>query len=174
MTKTILRLVPFLIFSVFTAHGYDAKHIEIAQTDLPSAENFSLESLSDGGIIELEDFKDKPVVINFWSSWCGPCKEEMPLLERMWNKYKDKDVVFIGIDVMDDKTRASEFIDEVGVTYINLHDPSGEILSKYGVTGLPATFFVNKEGKIASKNYGPFLGEDGEKKFRLYLQQTAE
>jgi len=167
-------VIPFLIFFVFTASGDDTKRIHIAQMDLPSAENFSLESLNDDGKIELENFKDKTIVINFWAAWCGPCKEEMPLLEKMWNRYKDKDLIFIGIDVMDDKNNATEFIKQVGVTYTNLYDPSGEVSKKYGVIGLPATFFIDKEGKIAYKNYGPFVGRDGEKKFKNYLKETTK
>ena len=77
----------------------------------------------------------------------------------MWNKFKDKDVVFIGVDVMDDRTNASEFIKNTGITYTNLYDQPGEVSSKYKVVALPATFFINKEGKIAIKNYGPVRRE---------------
>ena len=174
MVKTILKLITFLIFSIVTAYGYDTKHNQIAQADLPSAKNFSLESLNGDGKIELEDFRGRPVVVNFWATWCGPCKEEMPLFEKMWNKYKDKDVVFLGVNVMDDKENAAEFIKKMGITYTNLHDPSGGVLSKYGVSGLPATFFIDREGKIAFKSYGPFLGKEGENKFKTYLKEIAE
>jgi peroxiredoxin len=119
--------------------------------DQNSAVDFSLETVDGGKKISLEDFKGKPVVINFWATWCGPCKEELPLFEKMWNKFKDKDVVFLGVDVMDDRTNASEFIKNSGITYTNLYDQPGEVSSKYKVVALPATFFIDKEGKVAIK-----------------------
>jgi len=138
------------------------------------AENFSLDSLSENKKVSLEDFKGKAVVLNFWATWCGPCREEMPLLEEYWNKYKKKDVVFLGIDVMDDKNNAAEFIKKMGVTYPNLYDPTGKASSKYGVIALPATFFINKDGTIAFKNYGPFLGSEGKKKLKLFLKEISD
>jgi DsbE subfamily thiol:disulfide oxidoreductase len=174
MIKSILILVSFLIITLCTAYSNDIEHFQIAQKDLPSAENFSLDSLNDDGNIEFDDFKGKPVVINLWATWCGPCKEEMPLLEKMWNKHKATGVVFIGVDVMDDKNSAAEFIKKMRVTYLNLYDPSGEVLHKYGVSGLPATFFINRDGKIAFKSYGPFLGDEGETKFESYLKGIAK
>ena len=143
-------------------------------SDQNSAVDFSLETVDGGKKISLEDFKGKPVVLNFWATWCGPSKEELPLFEKMWNKFKDKDVVFLGVDVMDDRTNASEFIKNTGITYTNLYDQPGEVSSKYKVVALPATFFINKEGEIAIKNYGPFIGKDGEKKFKLYMEEIAE
>jgi peroxiredoxin len=138
------------------------------------AENFTLETVDGGSKISLRDFMGKPVVLNFWATWCGPCKEELPLFERMWNKFKDEDVVFIGVNVMDDRKNASEFIKNTGITYTNLYDQPGEVSSKYKVVALPVTFFINKEGEIAVKNYGPFVGKDGEKKFKLYMEDITE
>jgi peroxiredoxin len=82
--------------------------------------------------------------------------------------------VFLGVDVMDDRTNALEFIKNSGITYTNLYDQPGEVSSKYKVVALPVTFFIDKEGEIAIKNYGPFIGKDGEKKFKLYMEEIAE
>ncbi|HSC34321.1 MAG TPA: TlpA disulfide reductase family protein [Thermodesulfobacteriota bacterium] len=143
-------------------------------SDQNSAVDFSLETVDGGKKISLRDFNGKPVVLNFWATWCGPCKEELPLFEKMWNKFKDDDVVFLGVDVMDDRTNALEFIKNSGITYTNLYDQPGEVSSKYKVVALPVTFFIDKEGEIAIKNYGPFIGKDGEKKFKLYMEEIAE
>jgi peroxiredoxin len=97
----------------------------------------------------------------------------MPFLEKSWNEYKDKGVVFIGIDVLDDEKNAKDFINTLGVSYPNLKDQSGEVASKYGVVGLPATIFIDKQGRITRKNYGPFLGEDGEKDFMDKVEEIA-
>jgi len=141
---------------------------------LSLAKNFSLESLSGNEEISLENFKGKPVVVNFWATWCGPCKQEMPLFEKTWREYKDRGVVFIGIDIMDDKHSAVEFIEKLGISYTNLYDPSGGTSSAYGVVALPATLFIDKNGYIAFKHYGSFLGRDAEKKFKSYLKEIIE
>lgn len=145
-----------------------------AASEMPEAKKFTLSTLDGEKEVSLEDFAGKAVVINFWATWCGPCREEMPLLQKEWEKYQKKDIEFIGIDVMDDKNLAAALTKEMGITYINLHDASGEISNKYGVIALPATFFINKEGLVAIKNYGPFLGKEGRKKFKLYIKEISE
>ncbi len=141
------------------------------KSELKTAYNFKLEKLDGSGTVELSDFKDKPVIVNFWASWCAPCREEMPFLQKSWEKYKDKGLVFIGIDVIDDTASAKEFLDSFNINYINLNDSKGKTSTKFGVIALPATFFINKNGKIVKQNYGPFLGESGEKLFNKYLEE---
>ena len=165
--------IPLLFLLLLSSCDRDKAQSE-KESELPAAKNFTLESVDGTTKVSLEDFREKPVVINFWASWCGPCKEEIPLFEKTWKKYKDKDVVFVGIDVMDDRNNAEEFLKDQGITYINLYDSSGEVSNKYGVIALPATFFLDKKGKIVVKNYGPFIGEEGRKKFKLYLKEIVE
>jgi peroxiredoxin len=142
--------------------------------ELQDAKSFSLPPLNGEGDVSLSDFKGKPVVLNFWASWCAPCRREMPFFENTWKDYKEKGVVFIGIDVMDDKGLAQKFIEAFDITYTILHDPSGKVSDTYGVVALPATFFINKEGKVTKKNYGPFLGREGEKTFMKYLKEISD
>ena len=168
MTITFLSIL-FLIASCDQETGASNTELEP-----PLAKNFSLESLNGHNEISLEDFKGKPVVVNFWATWCGPCKLEIPFFEKTWRKYKDKGVVFIGIDVMDDKDSAVNFIEELGISYINLYDPSGKTSNSYGVIALPATFFIDKDGNIAVKHYGSFIGKDAEKAFKSYLKDIME
>ncbi|MGQ0792524.1 MAG: TlpA disulfide reductase family protein [Deltaproteobacteria bacterium] len=133
-------------------------------------EDFSLFSLAGNKLIKSADFKGRPVVINFWASWCGPCREEMPFFERVWNQHKDKGLIFIGIDTLDDVKRAREFLNGLRISYLNLDDSSGEMSSRYGVSGLPVTLFINREGKVAVKYIGSFVGEKGEAEFLGYLE----
>ncbi len=98
----------------------------------------------------------------------------MPLFEKTWREYKDKGVVFVGVDVMDDRENASEFLEEIGITYPNLYDPSGKVSNKYNIIALPVTFFIDKEGSIVAKNYGSFVGSDGKKKLKLYLEEITD
>jgi len=144
--------------------------VSSSSNEIQAAKNFTLETLNGNKEISLENFKGKPVVVNFWATWCGPCKQEMPFFEETWREYKDKDIVFIGIDVMDDRENAQEFVDKLGISYTNLYDPSGKISNSYGVVALPATFFIDKNGDISVKHYGSFLGKDAEAAFKSYLE----
>jgi len=145
-----------------------------AGMDSAIAKNFTLDSLTEKKQLSLDEFKGKGVVLNFWATWCGPCREEMPLFEETWSKYNDENVVFLGINVMDDKSNAQEFIDSIGVTYPNLYDPQGNVSRKYNVVALPATFFIDKDGNMVAKNYGSFLGSTGKESLRRSVEEIAK
>ncbi len=150
------------------------EEISAVEPDRAYAKNFSLASLDGSNKVELKDLKGKPVVINFWASWCGPCREEMPFLQKSWNEYKDKGVTFLGIDVLDEEKSARAFLEVYGISYPNLKDSSGEVANAYGVIALPVTFFIDREGRVIKKNYGAFVGEDGENNFRQYVSEIMK
>lgn len=102
----------------------------------------------------LSDYRGKVVVVNFWASWCPPCREEAPLLEQSWRKYQNDDVIFIGIDIWDTEQDAKAYIAEFGITYPNLIDKRGSIAVEYGVTGIPETYFITPDGMINRKVIG--------------------
>lgn len=108
----------------------------------------------DGASISLSDLRGKPVVINFWASWCPPCRYEAPLIENAWRLFEKRDVVFIGVNVQDKKEDALRYLREFNITYPNGPDPTGEIGINYGVSGLPVTFFVSREGEIVRRWVG--------------------
>ncbi|MBI2486186.1 MAG: TlpA family protein disulfide reductase [Deltaproteobacteria bacterium] len=174
MKKNIFISV-FLLATLLllTSCKKEKEEVSALESNHTQVKDFTLTSLDGNREVGLKDFKGKPIVINFWASWCGPCREEMPFLEKSWNEYKDKGVVLIGIDVLDDEKNARDFLKTFGISYINLKDQSGEVANKYGVVALPATIFIDKKGRIIRKNYGPFLGEDGEKNFISYVEEIA-
>ena len=171
--KKVIRILFLLVLLITPTSCEKGNSSSEEHSDNPLANNFSLPSLDGSQKVMLEEFKGKPVIINFWASWCSPCRQEIPFLENTWKDYKDKGFVFIGIDVMDDKTQAENFIKAFGITYLNLQDQTGEVSNAYGVIALPATFFIDKEGRVYKKNYGPFLGEEGEKIFLKYLKEIS-
>lgn len=175
MKRGFLLLSPVLLLFLFLITSCDQGNGESGKDqDQASAGDFTLEPVDGGGKVSLGDFKGKPVVLNFWATWCGPCKEELPVFEKMWDKFKVDGVVFLGVDVMDDRSNASEFIKNSGISYTVLYDQAGDVSSKYKVIALPVTFFINKKGEIAAKNYGPFIGNEGEKKFKLYMKEITQ
>jgi cytochrome c biogenesis protein CcmG/thiol:disulfide interchange protein DsbE len=118
-----------------------------------AAPNFTLTVLNSGQskqMISLSNFKGKPVVINFWSSTCEPCKDEMPLLETQWERVKSQGVIFLGIDVEDTPGDGLNFLQQHGATYLSVIDSSGGTLVSYGVTYTPETIFIDRSGKVIS------------------------
>ncbi|HEX9134007.1 MAG TPA: TlpA disulfide reductase family protein [Ktedonobacteraceae bacterium] len=120
------------------------------------APDFSLAMLrldTGNSALSLSNFKGKPVVLNFWASWCAPCKEEAPLLENTWKQAQaqGKDVVILGIDFQDAKNDGLSFLQSYSITYPTALDADGSVASKYGVTSLPQTIFINRNGRVTSR-----------------------
>jgi len=94
------------------------------------------------------------VFLNFWASWCPPCRAEAKTLEAAWQQYKDREIVFLGIDIQDTEQDARAFLKEFGITYLNARDANGKVAIEYGVWGIPETFFIDREGRITYKQVG--------------------
>jgi cytochrome c biogenesis protein CcmG/thiol:disulfide interchange protein DsbE len=119
-----------------------------------AAPNFSLATLrpfNKQNMLSLTDFKGKAVVLNFWASWCGPCKEEAPLLEHAWKQVQGKNVVFLGIDFQESSSNATNFLQSYNISYPAVLDTHGSVANKYAVTSLPVTIFINRDGIVISK-----------------------
>ena len=112
------------------------------------APTFSLKRLDGDGTIDLASLRGKPVVLNFWASWCPPCKSEATALENAYRRYKGQGVVFLGIDYHDVSSDARTFLRHHGVTYTTLEDGSGTIGDRYGLLAVPETYFVDREGRL--------------------------
>jgi cytochrome c biogenesis protein CcmG/thiol:disulfide interchange protein DsbE len=105
--------------------------------------------------LRLSTLKGQAVVINFWASWCIPCRDEAPLLERTWRTYKDSGVVFIGVAYLDDEKSARAFLAEFNITYPNGPDLGTQIAPLYRIKGIPETFFINRVGELNGVYVGP-------------------
>src|SRR6266496_5889427 len=121
-----------------------------------SAPDFTLAALSarPAPAIHLASLKGKPVMLNFWASWCDPCKQEAPLLETTWLRVQGQGIVFLGIDFQDTASDGLSFLRTDGITYPNVVDLSGSTAINYGVTGVPETIFIDRHGVVIHKVIG--------------------
>ena len=114
----------------------------------PRAPLFTLKRIGRPGDLALASLRGKAVVVNFWASWCRPCKEELPVLEQTWQRYRNQGLVVVGVDAQDFTTDAKRFASRYGITYPIVHDAPGSTVDRYGVTGFPETFFVDRRGRL--------------------------
>lgn len=108
-----------------------------------AAPSFELPLLDGSGMLTDENLRGRPVVINFWASWCIPCREEAPLLEKTWRAYRDQGVVFLGVNIKDAESDARRFVQDFDITYPIVRDLDQSLTQDFGVKGLPETFFVD-------------------------------
>jgi cytochrome c biogenesis protein CcmG/thiol:disulfide interchange protein DsbE len=109
----------------------------------------------DGRTMTLRSLRGQVVVVNFWASWCPPCREEAAYLEKTWRTYQDRGVVFIGVDWVDTEKEALAYIDEFDITYLNGPDVGTRIATAYRIQGVPETFFIDKAGQLRGVHIGP-------------------
>ena len=134
---------------------------EFGQVKVSSAQSaeFSLELL-DGGSLALSDLRGKVVMLDFWSSWCPPCRQEAPVLAEVYREYKGHPVEFVGVAIWDQPSEVLEHVRRYQVPYPNGIDANGVIAIDYGVTGLPEKFFIGRDGALLKKFIGPMRAGD--------------
>jgi cytochrome c biogenesis protein CcmG/thiol:disulfide interchange protein DsbE len=142
----VAALLALLVWKV-THENRNTAASEVAHGKTGPAPEFSLPRLTGGGKVSLASLRGKGIVINFWASWCRPCKAEAPLLEKAWRQYRSRGLVVVGIDSNDVSSDARAFAARHGLTYTLLHDP-GATYDRYGLTGVPETFFVDRRGRL--------------------------
>ncbi|MBM7552418.1 thiol-disulfide oxidoreductase ResA [Thalassobacillus pellis] len=132
------------------------------------APNFQLKQFgTNGKTMSLEDLEGKGVMLNFWATYCKPCEAEMPYMQKLYPKYKDKGVEIVGVNLDATKMIVNKFIDEYDLTFPNLHDEGGQVMDLYNVGQIPSTYFINEDGVVVEKVVGPLTLE----KLDSYLQQ---
>ena len=117
------------------------------------APDFGLENLS-GRRMSLKDFRGKVVFLNFWATWCVPCRDEMPVMEKLQREFKDQGLVVVAVNLREDKKAVGRFFKELGLTFESLLDPDGEVGERYGAFSLPLTYFIDRDGRFVGKAVG--------------------
>jgi cytochrome c biogenesis protein CcmG/thiol:disulfide interchange protein DsbE len=168
------RLMALLTFGLLVAllglMGWGLVRAQRGQVQAGQAPDFTLTTF-DNRQVSLKDLRGNVVVVNFWASWCLPCRSEAPYLEKTWRKYKDQGVVFIGINYVDTEPNALAYIKEFDNTYINGPDLGTRISQAYGIKGVPETFYVGKNGELRGLKIGPLESPELEQKIEELLAE---
>jgi peroxiredoxin len=154
----VVALLGLLVWKVAQDDGGNPA-VRFSQGKTTSAPSFTLRRLEGDGSVRLESLRGKVVVINFWASWCEPCKKEMPRLEQAWQRYRGRGVTFIGVNTTDFTGDAQRFVDRYRLTFPVVRDGNGRVLAKYGGLPIPWTYFVNRQGLIVGYIRGEVTAE---------------
>ena len=168
LAAAVAVLATAAVFALAVTQGQTSNSGSVDRGGQP-APPFKLENVRPGEPpLSLQELRGKPVVVNFWASWCGPCRREMPAFQAVHESLGDK-VTFVGIDNKDFRDSAVKFLNETGVRYPSAFDPSGNVAASYGVIGLPATFFISEDGRLLESRTGEMSREELERTIhRLY------
>ncbi len=131
---------------------------EVAAKAGALAPDFLLERL-EGGDLRLSDFRGHPVVVNFWATWCSPCRREIPQFVDAYDRFRDEGLVIIGVNLQESKSIVQEFAGDFGMEFPIAIDRNGAVADRYRLLGLPMTFFIDRQGVVRSVFAGPFLEE---------------
>ncbi|MEM7342704.1 MAG: TlpA disulfide reductase family protein [Chloroflexota bacterium] len=176
-TNTTRNIIMFLgtviLAGLLIVFGVSLNNAESSDLQGRTATDFSLPLFDqfEQDQITLSDQRGQVVVVNFWASWCVECYREAPLLEQAWRDFKDRGVVFIGVDHLDTEKEGLEYMKKYDITYPSGPDLGNEISKDYAITGVPETFFIDKNGNIAHIHLGPIEEDD---LYRLLEQLIAK
>jgi peroxiredoxin len=158
MAKNVVSVLAFVVLIPIAACG-DTLQNEIRKVGLQPVKagteliDFELESL-DGEMIKLSSYKGKVVFLNFWATWCPPCVEEMPSMQKLYDRFKDQGLEMIAVDLQEDKAAVQKFFDKYELTFTAVIDKTGRIGSQYGARNIPTTYIIDRKGFVLAGTIG--------------------
>jgi cytochrome c biogenesis protein CcmG/thiol:disulfide interchange protein DsbE len=158
------------VFALLGLLGWGLVQANKGQVDSGIAPDFTLTSF-DGETLTLSELRGQVVIINFWASWCPPCRDEAPYLEATWRKYRDQGVVFIGVGYADTEVKALAYLEEFDITYFNGPDIGTRISDEYNIQGVPETYYITKTGEIRGIKVGPLVVPELDEKINELLAE---
>jgi cytochrome c biogenesis protein CcmG/thiol:disulfide interchange protein DsbE len=166
----VAAVIGLLAFGLIARGGEERIREALQEQTAPAAPEFALSVLDPGepperlrralggaladGELSLAELRGTPTVLNFWASWCEPCRQEAPVLERRWRRDGRRGVLYVGLNMQDLTEDAEEFLTEFGVSYPAIRDAGREVADAYGLTGIPETFFIDRRGRIVAQAIG--------------------
>ncbi|WP_142504526.1 thiol-disulfide oxidoreductase ResA [Melghirimyces algeriensis] len=146
----MLVLVALLGVAIYQTLGDEQKeNVEVGKT----APEFKLKTL-DGETLQLSDLKGKAVLLNFWATWCKPCRDEMPAIQKVYDKHKDKGFAVVGVNIAETKVTVSGFARQLNLNFPIVLDPDRKVTKLYGIGPIPSSIFIDKNGKVVRKVNG--------------------
>jgi cytochrome c biogenesis protein CcmG/thiol:disulfide interchange protein DsbE len=169
----VALLLGLLVWKLVSNEGGDLARAA-NRGDLPSAPDFTLERLDKAGRLKLSDLRGKAVAVNFWASWCAPCKQESPYLEQAWSQDRKKGLVVVGVDANDFRSDARGFMRRYGITYPVVYDGPGKTLGPWGIKGFPETYVVDREGRVVDAFVGAIASADDRVRLRNAIRTALQ
>lgn len=126
-----------------------------------AAPNFTLKSRS-GENLKLSEYRGDVVLVNFWASWCGPCRKEMPKLEELYQKYKNLGFNLLAVNVEEDSSKANDFLKDLSVTFPVLYDNENKVSKLYKVSAMPSTVIIDRDGNVRFVHHGYLAGYEND------------
>jgi cytochrome c biogenesis protein CcmG, thiol:disulfide interchange protein DsbE len=170
----VALLFLLLIWALVRSEGGDLA-AAAARGDLPEAPAFALERLDrEDEQLELESLRGKAVLLNFWASWCLPCKEEAPHFERVWQEQRERGLVVLGLDSKDIRKDGLRFARRFALSFPLVFDGEGEVSKRYGVTGYPETFVIDREGRVVDAIVGSVNSDEDRARLGEAIDRALE
>jgi len=169
VVAVVLSLVLLLGWAVFRLGTASDSELGRYPVNVRPAPAFEVD-LYDGTTFRIADQRGKWVLVHFWASWCPSCREEAPDMQQAWLRWKDRDVVFLGIDYQDTPQDGKAYIREFGITYPNGPEPK-DLSVDFGILGVPESFMVDPDGRIVGRFVGPMDGEKTDEMIKEFVQE---
>lgn len=170
MHRQATRFVPR--FAAMALAALLAGALSAAETSKGPAPDFTLKSHS-GANLKLSELRGEVVMINFWASWCGPCRQEMPVLEELYTRYQPLGFTVLGVNIEEDPGEAKELLEELQVSFPVVFDTSNEVSRLYQVAAMPSTVLVDRDGNMRylHKGYQPGLEQQYQEQIRILVKE---